>query len=151
MARHFASLFLATLAASATFATASLANEPSLPRSEKPFQRVDMNKDGKITPDEMKPMAQKRLSRLDRDRDGKVTTAELDATLRERMEARKARMMERLDLDKDGTVTEAEMNTYVDGLFQTADTDHDGGVTLAEAQALRHSRKSAGPEAPRAN
>ena len=43
--------------------------------------------------------------------------------------------------DKDGAVTKEELDSFLDQLFATADGDHDGGVTLAEAQAY-HAAKA---------
>ena len=110
------------------------ANEPYLPRTERSFTALDADKDGKVTPEELRPKAVKRVLRLDGNGDGEVSTAEIDAWLNKAVERRKARLLSRLDGDKDGTVTEAEISAYVDQLFLGADNDGDGAVTLAEVR-----------------
>jgi Ca2+-binding EF-hand superfamily protein len=110
----------------------AFANEPFLPRSERSFARLDADSDGKMTVNEWKPKAEKRFLRLDDDHDGTVTTAEIDAWLKRGIDRRKERMLSRLDQNKDGNVTREEVDAYIDALFNGADSDKDGGVTLAE-------------------
>jgi hypothetical protein len=120
---------------------AAQANEPGIPRSERLFGRLDTNADGRLAIEEVRPKAERRFMRLDTDGDGKVTTAEIDAWLTKIEERRRQRILDHMDLDKDGAVTKAELDTYLEKLFATADGDHDGGVTLAEAQAY-HAAKA---------
>ena len=122
----------------------AFANEPFLPRSERSFARLDADSDGKVTVNEWKPKAERRFLRLDDDRDGTVTTAEIDAWLKRGIERRKERMLSRLDQNKDGSVTRGEVDAYVDALFNGADGDKDGGLTLAEIRenAPRRARQS---------
>lgn len=145
--------YLIALALFAAGSTAAWANEPYFPRAEKAFQRMDANKDGKLTPDEMKPIADKRLVVADTNGDKAVTIAEFDALLAKRLERRRARMFQLLDADKDGKITEAELNAVVDNMMASADTDKDGAVTMAEAQAFKRSkwRKALVETAPSAN
>jgi Ca2+-binding EF-hand superfamily protein len=110
------------------------ANEPSMPTGERAFNSLDSNKDGKITFDEIKPKAEKRVLQLDADKDGIVTAAEIDAFLEKQIERRKTRLMSRLDGDKDGKITQQEIDAFIEALFNEADSDHDGSVTLAEAR-----------------
>lgn len=130
-------MVVAGFAATGTFAMAApaAANEPYLPRTERSFTTVDADKDGKVTPDELRPKAVKRVLRLDGNGDGEISTAEIDAWFSKEVERRKARLLSRLDGDKNGTVTETEISTYVDQLFLGADTDGDGSVTLLEVRA----------------
>ena len=130
----------AALAAASLLAVAAYANVPGIPRSERLFGRLDANADGRLAIDEMRPKAERRFLRLDTDVDGKVTTAEIETWLK-KMQDRRDRILERMDFDKDGAVTKEELDTYLDQLFATADGDHDGGVTLAEAQAY-HAAKA---------
>ena len=122
----------------------AFANEPFLPRSERAFASLDADRDGKVTVNEWKPKAEKRFLRLDDDHNGTVTTAEIDAWLKRGIERRKERMLSRLDQDKDGNVTRDEVDAYVDALFNGADGDKDGGLTLAEIRenAPRRSRQN---------
>ena len=110
----------------------AFANEPFLPRSERSFARLDADRDGKMTMSEWKPKAENRFLRLDDDHDGTVTTAEIDAWLKRGIERRKDRMLSRLDQNKDGKVTRDEVDAYIDALFNGADSDKDGSLTLAE-------------------
>ena len=123
----------------------AFANEPFLPRSERAFARLDADSDGKMTESEWKPKAEKRFLRLDDDRDGTVTTAEIDAWLKRGIDRRKERMLSRLDENKDGKVTRDEVDAYIDALFNGADSDKDGNLTLAEIRenAPRRVRKGA--------
>jgi hypothetical protein len=61
-----------------------------------------------------------------------VTTAEIDAWLKRGIDRRKERMLSRLDQNKDGNVTRDEVDAYIDALFNGADGDKDGSLTLAE-------------------
>jgi Ca2+-binding EF-hand superfamily protein len=110
----------------------AFANEPFLPRSERSFARLDADSDGKMTISEWKPKAEKRFLRLDDDQNGTVTTAEIDAWLKRGIDRRKERLLTRLDQNKDGSVTRDEVDAYIDALFNGADGDKDGGLTLAE-------------------
>ncbi|QIG49661.1 hypothetical protein G5V57_19240 [Nordella sp. HKS 07] len=113
-------------------AGAAFATEPTLPRSERSFGRLDADSDGKVSVNELKPKAVKRFLRLDDDKNGTVTTAEIDGWLKRGIEKRKDRMLTRLDQNKDGSVTRDEVDAYIDALFNGADGDKDGGLTLAE-------------------
>jgi Ca2+-binding EF-hand superfamily protein len=112
----------------------AFAQEATLPRTERSFARLDADSDGKVTMNEWKPKAVKRFFRLDDDQNGAVTSAEIDTWLKKGIERRKERMLGRLDANKDGDVTRAEVDAYIDALFNGADGDKDGGLTLAEVR-----------------
>ena len=131
----------AALAAASMLTVAAHANEPGIPRSERLFGRLDANADGRLAIDEMRPKAERRFLRLDTDGDAKVSTAEIETWLRRMQDRRRDRILGRMDFDKDGAVTKEELDTYLDQLFATVDGDHDGGVTLGEAQAY-HAAKA---------
>jgi Secreted protein acidic and rich in cysteine Ca binding region len=118
-------------------AGAVLANEPYLPRNEKSLQRLDTNKDGRINRDEIMPRMAKRFTAVDANGDKVVTVAEIDAMLQKRLEARRTKMLELMDANKDGSITEAEFNRVADSMFDKADTDHNGGVDLAELKGFK--------------
>jgi Ca2+-binding EF-hand superfamily protein len=113
------------------------ANEPYLPRNEKSLQRLDTNKDGRIERDEIKPRMAKRFQAVDANGDKIVTVAEIDAMLQKRLEARRTRMLQLMDSNKDGSITAAEFDRVADSMFDKADTDHNGGVDLAELKGFR--------------
>jgi Ca2+-binding EF-hand superfamily protein len=117
--------------------TAALANEPYFPRSERGLERLDLNKDGKLTPNELAPAVMKRAARMDANNDKVLTAAEIDAALTKRIEQRRGRIMLLLDRDKDGRITEAEFEGVVEDMFDKADTNGDGGVDLAEIRSFK--------------
>jgi Ca2+-binding EF-hand superfamily protein len=128
-------LMAATLAGLGTLAAA--ASEISLPRSPKLFARVDLNADGKITLPEFKPRADLRFMGADGNGDGAVTSAEIEATFRKYIERRRDRIMSAMDADGDGTITRTELDNHVATMFNGADTDKDGGLTLEEARNFK--------------
>ncbi len=137
---------IAVLAAAGLLTGQALAIEPSFPRSTKVFGKLDADSDGKITPVEIKPKAEKRLLRIDADKNSEISVAEIDAFLQKRLEQRRNRMLGLLDGDKNGVITVAELDKLVDAMFNDADTDNDGGVSLEEARNFRMA-KMAKPEA----
>ena len=135
MKRHH--ILLVSLLGATLFGGAALAVEPILPRSPKTFDKLDADHNGKIALSEFKPHAEQGLMRLDTDKNGVVSGAELDAYLQMRMEKRKARLLKLLDTDANGTITMAELDKLADDMFNGADADHDGSVTLDEAKQFR--------------
>lgn len=85
-------------------------------KMEKMFSKMDANGDGKLTADEMKPKGDrhtKMIERLDTDKDGKISKAEFDAHKAERegkRAERKAKMFKKLDTNGDGVISEEEFN-----------------------------------------
>ena len=137
---------IAMFAAAGLLASEALAIEPSFPRNAKVFGKLDADSDGKIALTEIKPKAEKRLLRLDADKNSEISTAEIDAFLQKRLEQRRNRMLGLLDGDKNGVITVAELDKLVDAMFNDADADRDGGVSLEEARDFRMA-KMAKPEA----
>jgi Ca2+-binding EF-hand superfamily protein len=119
------------------FVGQAMAVEPYLPKSPLTFARLDANGDGKIALAEITPKAERRLLRYDTDNDGAVSAAEIDAIMQKALERRRARIMFMLDVDKDGIITEAELDKFVEAMFNGADADKDGGVTIEEAQNFK--------------
>ncbi len=115
----------------------ALANEPYLPRSPKSFEKVDANRDGKVALTEITPLAERRLARLDTNGDKSVTAAELEARFQETMKRRIERIMRVMDANRDGAISEAELDKITADMFNTADNDKDGGLTLAEARNFK--------------
>ncbi|MGH6908456.1 MAG: EF-hand domain-containing protein [Aestuariivirga sp.] len=130
-------IVIAALAGAGLLAGQALAVEPSFPRNPKVFGKIDTDSNGKITLAEIKPKAEKRLLRLDADKNNEISTAEIDAFLQKRLEQRRTHMLGLLDGDKNGVVTMAELDKLVDAMFNSADADKDGGVTLEEARDFR--------------
>lgn len=127
-------MIAAALAGAALLAGQALAIEPSFPRNPKIFAKLDTDSSGKITLEELKPKAEQRLLRLDADKNSEVSGAEIDAYLQKRLEQRRTQMLAGMDSDKNGMITVAELDKFVDAMFNGADADKDGGVSLQEAR-----------------
>lgn len=130
---HFAVIVIAV----ATGAGTAQSAEPYLPRMQKAFERVDADKDGKVTVAELSPLAEKRFMRDDSNGDGQVSSAEIEAALKAAMERRRDRIMASMDANKDGSISKGELDAFVTAMVKGADTDQDGGVTMAEARSFR--------------
>lgn len=121
-------------------ATMAHANEPYLPRGQKLFDRVDANKDGAVALPEFRPLAEKRLATADANGDGVVTAAELDALFKARAEKRRIRIMQLLDTNRDGNITTAELDKVVEDMFNDADADRNGGLSMGEIQGFKRAQ-----------
>jgi Ca2+-binding EF-hand superfamily protein len=119
---------------SLAFVPAAGAMEPYLPKSQKSFDTVDADKNGKITAAEMTPKAGKRFDRFDADKSGDVTPAEIEAVLRAALEKQRDRILAALDADKNGTISRTEYDATVDKLVADADADKDGSLSMAEVR-----------------
>ena len=115
----------------------AIASEPYLPKAQKTFDRLDVNKDGKISLAEFTPVAEKRFLSIDMNKDEAVSAAEIDASLQAALERRRNRILENLDADKNGGISRSELDKYVEAMVTGADTDSDGGVSFAEARIFK--------------
>jgi EF hand len=126
------------LAAAAFIASGvAFANEPYFPKAQRGFDRIDANKDGKIALAEFAPVVERRMSRLDSDNDKVVTAAELDARFAAAIEKRRNRILGLMDANRDGRITESELDNLLQAMFNSADMDRDGGLTLVELQGFK--------------
>lgn len=81
---------------------------------EKMFARMDANKDGVLSEDEMKPRkdrSSRMIEKMDTDKDGKISKAEFDAAVAEHASKRTAHKQEKfqnLDTDGDGVISQEE-------------------------------------------
>jgi Ca2+-binding EF-hand superfamily protein len=121
----------------ASLTAVGIANEPYLPRGAKMFQRMDADNNGKISLEEVKPKLAKRFLAIDDNADGTVTSAEIDTWLKAKIEKRKVRLLGRLDADKNGAVSRTELDQFVEAMFNEADVNDDGGVSMDEAKAFK--------------
>lgn len=115
----------------------AMAAEPYLPKAQKSFDRIDLNKDGKITLAEFTPIAEKRFLGIDVNKDNAVSTAEIDASLQAALERRRNRILANLDSDKNGSISRTELDSYIEAMVAGADTDSDGGVSFSEARIFK--------------
>ncbi len=130
-------LTLALLGSVALVPATAAAMEPYLPKTQKSFNAVDADKNGKITASEITPKAGKRFDRFDADKNGEVTPAEIEAVLKAALEKQRDRILAALDADKNGTISRTEYDERVDRLVADADADKDGGLSIDEARKYR--------------
>jgi hypothetical protein len=130
-------LFVTAICGSLLVAGPVMAMEPYMPRSPKVFAKLDSNADGKITAAELQPRAAKRFDRLDQNSNGEVTAAEIDTAFQKVIAQRRDRILRRMVKDANGIVTRAELDAFVVFMMDSADSNHDGGVSLDEAQRFR--------------
>lgn len=106
------------------------------------FAGADANKDGKVTPEEFTAARAAMVAGIDTDKDGKLSVDELAAMHLKAMEAAAkdmaTRMVKDLDADGDGKLSAAEMAAMPvpPDAFQRADTNKDGAIDQAEADAM---------------
>jgi len=111
------------------------------PRLEKMFEKHDVNKDGKITRDEMSEKRHKLFDKLDMDEDGAVTMQEAKEGHAKLREKHMAKFLMKIDTDSNGSISEAEFASFTMQKFKKADKDGDGNLTGDELKELRHHRK----------
>jgi Ca2+-binding EF-hand superfamily protein len=115
------------------------------------FESLDLDADGRLTPDEMRQAiearARARFDAADRNGDGALSAPEMTAAAEARMAARMAERIaarvDRLDADGDGLLQIEEMRAGggrapgAGRLFQRLDGDRDGGLDAQEFAALQ--------------
>lgn len=146
----------AALAQNRTAGEAGLTRDSVQQRAAQAFERMDLNRDGKIDAADRQARAKARFDRTDANSDGAIDFAEYTAK-RERPESvaaeRRAPRAEHMghrgmrggmglrgpgreaDADGDGVITRAEFEAALLARFDTADADNDGTVTAAERKA----------------
>lgn len=110
-------------------------------RAEKIFEKLDTDKDGNLSREEVAKARHNRLNGMDKDKDGYISADDLAAHKAERsakhQERHHARFVEHFDKDDDGRVSVEELKSYQSGRFARADADNDGKVSREEWQAAR--------------
>ncbi len=105
------------------------------------FDTIDADKDGKITEAEIEAHRAAEFKAADTNADGMLSAEEMAARELARMQARATeratRMIEEMDDNADGSLSAEEMNQTVrERRFSQMDTDGDGAVSKAEAEAV---------------
>jgi Ca2+-binding EF-hand superfamily protein len=113
------------------------------------FDTLDADSDGKVTLAEMEAHRKAEFAAADTNGDGSLSAEELAAhqlaRMQERMGDRAARMIENMDDDGNGSLSEAEMGEGPgERHFARLDTDNDGAISKAEAEAAMQHRKKRG-------
>jgi len=137
--------FMERLRAADTNADGMLSRQEaaSLPFITRHFDEIDANHDNQVTFEELRAFHQQHrghhrghgnlIKRLDKDGDGKISLAEAQAA------PRFAQRFAQIDANSDGFVTRDELKAarqaQAQARFQKIDTDGDGKISLAEAQA----------------
>lgn len=112
----------------------------------------DTNGDGKLTLAEVKvAQVDKVLQRLDANKDGRITKAESkpmeDMVARfggAKATAQITRMWVQGDANKDAVLSRAEMEAATKRRFEAGDTNHDGWLSKGELSTMRQNRDREG-------
>ncbi len=139
------------LAGSALCATQAFSFEPAFPRNPKVFAKLDVDANGSITIEELKPKAERRMLRFDTDKNNEVTAIEIDAYLQKRLVLQRNHLLVTLDADKNGAITVAELDKFIEAMFNDADANKDGGVNPQEAREYRIAKLKKVPAKATAN
>lgn len=131
---------IAALVGSFALSGAALAGDDKL-------DRLDADKDGKITAAEYTAGSKTAFDKLDANADGKVTAAEMDAaytTSKAAVGAAKAPSGERikaLDTDGDGSLSSVEHEAGSRAMFDKLDANKDGSLTAEEIKAAHEAKE----------
>lgn len=144
------------IASTAVIATAQSGDRAEGPkrggdRAAMLIEEFDANGDGAISQEEIAAAQAARFAAADTNGDGALSVDELLAAQEERMQNRRAaaieRFIERFDTDGDGVLSPEEASELSDRrarMFDLADANDDGSVTLAELEELRELRRGFG-------
>ncbi|MEP1206748.1 MAG: acid-shock protein [Rhizobiaceae bacterium] len=143
MTRH--SLVLVAAASIAAMATTTVMAKDGQGRRGNIFKKADLDKDGKLTVEELVQQATSRFDRTDANKDGEITAEELAENMKRRRNERRARrMLERMDYNGDGKVTKAELEEQAKKRFALLDGNEDGFVERAEMRKAFFSMRRGG-------
>lgn len=113
--------------------------------SQRILERVDTDKDGRISKAEADAEGAKLFAKLDENSDGKIEGNEMPQRHRARFGGK---MFDRIDADQDGKVTKAEFQAAGDKFFQRLDKNGDGIIEKGEMQKPQGEMPPADDQAP---
>jgi hypothetical protein len=109
------------------------------------FEKIDANKDGKVTLAEAKAAEKTRFAAIDADKDGRLTTQELEAhrasmhgdkpanpERAHKHKGRGAKIFAKVDANGDGAIDATESAAKAEKMFARMDDNGDGVVTKDE-------------------
>ena len=108
------------------------------------FAKHDKNGDGKLSRDEVARMPDQMFSRLDKNGDGFLTPDEIGNM--PGMEERAEKHFEHADTNHDGAVSRDEALAEADRHFARIDTNGDGVISADEAKAAHHRHGDGGSD-----
>jgi Ca2+-binding EF-hand superfamily protein len=146
---------------------AEVTRDQALARADQRFQRMDANRDGRVTAEELRQVVQARMARreerggqrqdqlferLDTNRDGQLSREEFAQRRALRGERRAARGMGGMDgprggrmamrlLGEDGVLTMEEFRQQALRRFERLDANRDGRVSGEERRNVREQRR----------
>jgi Ca2+-binding EF-hand superfamily protein len=109
-------------------------------RAAKHFAEKDANKDGKLSRDEVAKMPDEVFARLDTNKDGALTPDEL-AKKGEHFQQHAEKRFQMEDANHDGAISKDEAIARADKFFARLDANGDGVVTQDEMKAAHHHGK----------
>ncbi|GAB4529705.1 MAG: hypothetical protein Tsb0010_11710 [Parvularculaceae bacterium] len=97
-----------------------------------PLEAMDLDRDERITREEVARFRAAIFEEMDADRDGALTPSEIEAAREARKRARRVRGFSRMDHDGDGVLTEAEFANARMPIFDRLDNNGDGVISAEE-------------------
>ncbi len=107
------------------------------------FDRLDSNKDGRISQSELDARRQAAFRAMDTNSDGIVSQEEYKAAVLARMTPRLEKRYAKLDRNDDGKLSPDEIGRHKRNFIERMDTNGDGAISKQEAKAAaerRHKR-----------
>ena len=137
-------IIIGTAALAVLVPTAALAQDDARDnnRGQKRFEKLDANKDGQISLEEMLGVTAERFAAADADKDGEISLEEMTAQMQKRkLERRAKRRLARMDFNGDGKVTQDEIENRAKKRFAMIDRNDNGFIEKAELRQMAKERR----------